>query len=333
MRVRAVSALPKEILQTERQRMVFQGDFTKQLSPYATKDEVTTVAFPQGKVDLLQPASDCTLQHNKLSCTNVKEAGQQLRVQYDSGNLVYAEFALVEREVELSHWGSAAVEEHFDLHNVGAKLKGGFSRLDHHRGAYIQELKSFLPPSAFGVYYRDALGNVTTSQLKREKSRQVVDLKLRFPVYGGWHIDWYQGFQLPVLELVSQSSKGRYVVETDAFHSVPLPAKRLVVHVVMPAGATDFKFELPPGAAVSEFRRYTYLDVPWSARRVVVVELKDVLGGDFQDAGTLPRTVSGNKIRIHYRYEDRLVVEKPLAVASAVLAVMLTWMGLGRLSK
>lgn len=122
------------------------------------------------------------------------------------------------------------------------------------------------------------------------------------------------------------------MVDIDAFHSVPLPAAKLVLHVILPAGATDFKFELPANAKVSEFRRYTYLDVPWSARRVVKIELDNVLGGDFQEAGTLPRTAE-DRVRIYYKYDEHLVVEKPLAVSAAILVVMLTWMGMGRMTK
>ena len=31
----------------------------------------------------------------------------------------------------ISHWGNIAVDEHFELENVGAKLKGEFSRVDY----------------------------------------------------------------------------------------------------------------------------------------------------------------------------------------------------------
>ncbi|CAN0435979.1 unnamed protein product, partial [Scytosiphon promiscuus] len=35
------------------------------------------------------------------------------------------------REIEVSNWGNIAVEEHYDLVHAGAKLKGGFSRMDY----------------------------------------------------------------------------------------------------------------------------------------------------------------------------------------------------------
>ena len=31
---------------------------------------------------------------------------------------------------QVSHWGNVAFEEFFEVHHAGAKLKGGFSRLE-----------------------------------------------------------------------------------------------------------------------------------------------------------------------------------------------------------
>lgn len=74
----------------------------------------------------------------------------------------------IEREVELSLWGNIAVEEHFDMLNNGATLVGGFSRVDFllSRGVdenVVEQFRVVLPPNAFGVYYRDIIGNISTS--------------------------------------------------------------------------------------------------------------------------------------------------------------------------
>jgi oligosaccharyltransferase complex subunit alpha (ribophorin I) len=34
------------------------------------------------------------------------------------------------RSIEISHWGNIALEEYFDLHNVGADLLGEYNRVD-----------------------------------------------------------------------------------------------------------------------------------------------------------------------------------------------------------
>ena len=60
-------------------------------------------------------------------------------------------------------------------YHSGAKLKGGFSRLDYMRqgGApkwSFNKLLTVLPQSATGVYYRDVIGNISSSALKAPPS-------------------------------------------------------------------------------------------------------------------------------------------------------------------
>ena len=49
-------------------------------------------------------------------------------------NAPFATFTQVLKEIEVSHWGNVAVEEQIDMAHTGAKLKGGFSRLDYQVG-------------------------------------------------------------------------------------------------------------------------------------------------------------------------------------------------------
>lgn len=83
-----------------------------------------------------------------------------------------------EREVEVSHWGSVAVEEHFELVHTGAKLKHGFSRLDYQmknqKGASFQQLISHLPLTATDTYYRDVIGNISTSHVRQSDKDYLV---------------------------------------------------------------------------------------------------------------------------------------------------------------
>lgn len=78
----------------------------------------------------------------------------------------------LERVIEVSHWGNIAVEEHIHIEHVGAKLKGPFSRYDyqrdqrHERQPSVAGFKTLLPASARDVYYRDEIGNISTSALR-----------------------------------------------------------------------------------------------------------------------------------------------------------------------
>ncbi|XP_026684171.1 dolichyl-diphosphooligosaccharide--protein glycosyltransferase subunit 1-like isoform X4 [Diaphorina citri] len=64
------------------------------------------------------------------------------------------------RQIEVSHWGNIAVEEHIHLKHDGAKLKGTFSRYDYQRDSAhgIKSFKTILPAAASDAYYRDEIG-------------------------------------------------------------------------------------------------------------------------------------------------------------------------------
>lgn len=78
------------------------------------------------------------------------------------------------RTFEISHWGNIAVEEKFKIENKGAKLEGEFGRIDFddqgRKGGRnsLGNMNAALPMKAFGLWYRDEIGNVTTSHATRE---------------------------------------------------------------------------------------------------------------------------------------------------------------------
>jgi oligosaccharyltransferase complex subunit alpha (ribophorin I) len=333
---------PAEIAQLEKQRFLFEGDTIRMHSPYELNgEEVTELTLPRGKIDLLEEAPGIVLSGNKVTCgpyktaaASAEESSARFRIQYDANSAVPVA-SYVEREIEISHWGNVAVEEYFDVKNDGAKLKGEFSRLDHqtHQITHaFQSLQAILPYEAYGVYYRDELGNVTTSHLWKPKNKEATELllKLRFPLYGGWHIEWYHGYNVPLTTFVSkvQGTADRYLLDCELAHPMNILAEKLVLHIVLPPGATNVRVESPVKHRIiqeSTFRRYTYLDVPWTARNVLSLELHDV----FSEVGA--KSIE-NRLRVYYSYSDVHVAEKPLTVSATIFSVLFGWMVWGRLS-
>jgi oligosaccharyltransferase complex subunit alpha (ribophorin I) len=99
---------------------------------------------------------------------------EELRFHYEHPTpLIY--FPKVERQIVLSHLGSISVDEHIELKNYAAGLEGEFSRLkyntitSYHQGGHIfRKMNCQLPRKAFGLYYTDVIGNVSTSYASRE---------------------------------------------------------------------------------------------------------------------------------------------------------------------
>ena len=67
---------------------------------------------------------------------------------------------------------------------LGALLKGSFSRFDYQRNpnsglSSLKSYKTLLPAAARDVYYRDEIGNISTSHLLEEEEFVEVELRPR----------------------------------------------------------------------------------------------------------------------------------------------------------
>lgn len=217
-----------------------------------------------------------------------KRAWMNLPMDLHLGNSAGFIVANQTREVEVSHWGNVAVEEHFDIENRGATLKGQFSRLNYMHGAHgnsVNNLVQYLPIGATEAYYRDQIGNISSTHIFTQRQGIVkLDITPRFMLFGGWKIDWLSGYNLPSAYYLSRNDAGSYVL------SVPFTSgladslvEELSYSVVLPEGATDVDVVSPyPISEVTFSLRPTYLDT--SGRVVasftaynVIAEHNDVL--------------------------------------------------------
>lgn len=60
--------------------------------------------------------------------------------------------------------------------------------------------KTVLPASAKDVYYRDEIGNISTSHMRMQEDSVELDLKPRFPLFGGWKTHYTLGYNIPSYE-------------------------------------------------------------------------------------------------------------------------------------
>lgn len=58
-------------------------------------------------------------------------------------------------------------------------------------------LSALLPADATNLYYRDAIGNVSTSWVREQDDRLHMELSPRFPILGGWRTEFFIGYNLP----------------------------------------------------------------------------------------------------------------------------------------
>ncbi|KAF9618726.1 hypothetical protein IFM89_002421 [Coptis chinensis] len=178
---RALQPFPEQITQADTQLVLFQ-DSAYYLSPYEVKFQVVSFRLPSPRVE-----SYTQLQNTKLVDSEIKYGPYEnlpafsysaVVVHYEN-NRPFAVAQELVREIEISHWGNVQITEHYNLVHGGAHNKGGFSRLDYQARPHVRGVSSFrqliarLPPRAHSVYYRDEIGNISTSHLRGD-SRKVV---------------------------------------------------------------------------------------------------------------------------------------------------------------
>ena len=72
--------------------------------------------------------------------------------------------------------------------------KGEWSRLEYmadprqHGIASFRQLSAVLPRSAHSLYFRDEIGNVSSSHVRHLRDKLEVVLLPRFPLFGGWSV-------------------------------------------------------------------------------------------------------------------------------------------------
>ena len=73
-------------------------------------------------------------------------------------------------------------------------LQGEWSRLRYQQSpmrngaATIKEMTAVLPRDASSLYFRDEIGNISTSAVRRLRDKTEVRLQPRFPLLGGWQV-------------------------------------------------------------------------------------------------------------------------------------------------
>ena len=174
-----LAMLPKKITLKEDQLVVFQ-DTQNYISAYTTLDQRTELTLPSDKTDVMsftttngeRSREKITYQLN-FSVEPMKII--PLRIHYEN-NKPIGVFNTARKIIEVSHWGNVAIEERYQIENVGAKLDGEFGRVDYDNGGRrgglngVKKLRAKLPLRSNGLWYGDEIGNISTSRANRNVS-------------------------------------------------------------------------------------------------------------------------------------------------------------------
>jgi oligosaccharyltransferase complex subunit alpha (ribophorin I) len=281
-----IQPYPKQIKMTENQKVVYQGNVYF-YSPYKAILQKTQVILPTPQTDSFTQVNPTQKNNQGIlygSYSNVSPRSvEPLRVHYLNNN----RFLTIERlrkDIEISHWGNLAIEEHYHVKHVGAELKGGFSRLDYQRNpmqvapSHFRTLTAFLPKTATDIYFRDRIGNISSSdcRVSRDNKKLEVDFNQRFPLFGGWQNKFYVGYNLPIQHYLSKNGKTLTLETLFSTTFENAVVKNIKVRVILPEGAENIRSRLP-FSVESEKRKIfkTYLDT--TGRTVLIFEKKNIV--------------------------------------------------------
>jgi oligosaccharyltransferase complex subunit alpha (ribophorin I) len=126
--------LPKKIYLKEDQLAVFT-DTINHVSFYNTNNQKILVKLPSDKSEVHEFTKKFGEKFIGEIFYDIQEVVaplkiEPLRIHYEY-NTALRVFNYAQKIVEVSHWGNIAIEERFQVENVGAKLEGEFGRVDY----------------------------------------------------------------------------------------------------------------------------------------------------------------------------------------------------------
>ncbi|KAJ8759132.1 hypothetical protein K2173_004139 [Erythroxylum novogranatense] len=308
----SLEPFPKEISQSESQ-LVYYRDSALILSPYHVKQQTSFIKAPSTKVE-----SFTNVEPTNRAGTELKYGPYEDRPPYSySPIIIHFEnnhpFAVVEeliREVEISHWGSLQITESYKLFHAGARHKGVFSRVEYQSRPSVSGVSSFkhllarLPPRVHSVYYRDEIGNVSSSHLRTDSRKSELEIEPRYPLFGGWKSTFVIGYGLPLQDFLFESPDGRrYLNFTFGCPLAETVVDKLIIKVVLPEGSKDPSAVVPFPVEQHLEVKYSYLDVV--GRTVLVLEKKNVIPDH-----NIP-------FQVYYTFNPIFMLAEPLMLTSA----------------
>ena len=157
---------------------------------------------------------------------------------------------LLERDIEISQWGgNLASEERYWLTNRGAHLAEQFSRVAWAATQYynpatsaLRALNIPLKVGSLNPYFTDDIGNVSTSRFRSNAREAVLELRPRYPVFGGWKYSFRIGWDANLKSFLRKLGRSNSYVLKVPFLEGPKTSEgasyeKVDLRIILPEGA------------------------------------------------------------------------------------------------
>ncbi|KAL8715977.1 MAG: hypothetical protein Q9220_000644 [cf. Caloplaca sp. 1 TL-2023] len=332
-----LTPLPLKIAQSDKQYLLYTFSTTTP-SAYPTLKQKTKIKFPTTDIpDAIGGSSPPDRQGSTYTYGPYNDpipagALEPASVRYEfTRPLIHS--SLLERDIEISHWGgNLACEERYWLTNQGAQLKEQFSRVQwavtQHYNPPTSALRSLNVPLKVGSlnpYFTDDIGNVSTSRFRSNRKEANLELKPRYPVFGGWKYSFRIGWDADVKSFlrVLKTPEGGHVLKVPFLEGPKMGEGvsygKVELRVILPEGATNVKFETEvPLVGVEQTLHKSFMDtVGRTTLKLTAMNVVD-------EARDKPLIVT-------YDYPFSAAFRKPITIFLGVAAVFATAWGIGKL--
>ncbi|PRP86177.1 ribophorin I-like [Planoprotostelium fungivorum] len=319
---------PEKIAQNEKQLVIFEDNHYI-VSPYETTEQTTTIDLSSDRIESKSEKSPTSANGKRITYgayNNIKPfSSSPLKVHFEN-NAPFLTVKKYLRLVEISHWGNIAIEDSFDITHTGAKLKTNFNRAEYQRNqngapAHIAKMKEYLPNGAVDVYYRDNIGNISTSNFNENAKPPTLEFQPRTMLFGGWRIQFENGYNLPSDKYLFRDNQdsSRYVL------NVPFVAQledavydEVEIKFILPEGVKKAEISTPFSLDSETIgKHYTYLDT--SGRTTITITKRNVVA----DYNTKPFQVS-------YHFSRSSLLQEPILLISTWFSFFVFVMVLSR---
>jgi len=183
----------------------------------------------------------------------------------------------------------------------------------------VKRIQLYLPETAEDVYYRDDIGNISTSHLNRDDDYLRLDLVPRFPLFGGWSTSFNMGYNLPSgAVLGTDYNSGKFILNSNILPTITDDVffSSLRVKVILPEGANGVEYDTPFPVEVTQGVEVTYLD--YSGRPTVNFKANNLV------------LEHNDRFNVKYYFSSSSLIGKLITVICAIFAVLFVVMALSR---
>ncbi|KAK9467584.1 Ribophorin I [Lipomyces arxii] len=328
---------PKAIKQPEAQFLLWRGSRLT-MSPYeVVRQRMKVKVSDKGAIAYSKSKGDPVVEGSTLTygpyMNTLPYSSDPIAVRYEY-HFPLVEVTKLKREFWVSHYGGVLeTEENYWMTNAAAKLSENFSRLRYQASTMTQErstaIRGFnfhLLPGARDVYFTDEIGNVSTSNFRPHARDPTVEVRPRYPIFGGWNYTFTLGWNHDLgrsLKVLSTDERNvtTYLLRVPFVEGPDNTVYDTVeVSVVLPEGAKI----VDVSTSYKDFERTEYYlksQLDTIGRTVVKLTAHNVVDEHRR-----------NDIYVTYEYSSTAILRKPALVSVGLFAIFLTAIIFGRMN-